>query len=1234
MPYAGNYRGVLWNAQALFSRKPSRQQLKVNKVLDLLRDQDFALVCETHSTKGKAQAEAHRFNQLGYTCFWSHGGHKRAGVGVIIKNTFLQQFDLAAPRWIQISPGEAAVLQLAGPNGQLDICSIYFPTGNQARGGNSLLQLRSALRMKIAQILRPASLALSLVGGDFNYVTDKVDRWSKSGSDWSSMPDHREETDWASVLEASGQLHELYQPHGTHDNVNARSRLDRVYSSAGVADQLDCHLGCAPLEWCKSLSDHRPVLFFRHASGNAQIGKNTVPEGPVNHSSWPRRVALEFGEQMRRLDSPQCALRQLAILKQSMSDVTHAMHADHVQDTLEQQAQETDDRLGWAIRCFRAVQHQRPQTVDRCILAYPALAKLIVRSGADARTNGRLEPLKKHIEELARASVLEELQAIQADNGVVDEHVQKNRRAKAQVRLNKLRPGNSSSIAAIKCADGSMATTPEAIAEELRIYWGEVFSHREHDAGTLNQWFQEELCGQQVFPQDTCWDIELQNVEHALKVAPSTAPGPDGIPYKAWKRLGPLAASILLGAIHKLGEENSHTALCGMSGNEDASAHMFNLGNMVFLPKKPAGTDPVLGDYFTPADVRPLVIVNTDNRIMANAVRHRLEPIFADWISDSQQGFIKGRSMLANVLNVVHQAQVTSLEQEQGAILLFDFKAAFPSLCHGYLFSVLKALGIPSHIYNFIRMLYDNHSCHISLAGGMYRGFGIHAGIRQGCPLSPLLFALVVDILLRRIGRLRPDLMVRAFADDIAIVAPKLQDCIPTLMRLFEEVSRVAGLGLNLPKCVLIPLWPIDMDIVSIEFARRFPAWAAISVRDKGTYLGFAVGPAAGDSSWDKPLRKFHDCAKWWGRSGVGLHYATVAYSTYALPILSFVGQLCAPPREAFEAEEKALRAMCPGPGNWCSILDLHTMSEGFGQPRSFPSLAHMCAASQMRVHQWENYAQGGLQVQNKIRQLQVVIAQSDLMDRYVRWFSWYTTGPVATLHNNSVTLESTGLGASVLLTKAGWDVIPADNMEAGVRRVRKSFQKCVRVALLKRDQQAPVSRIRKKLGRWNLTGNPNATSNRCARAFQDFKGLFPPRVSAAIWKTMWNGWTTARRFQRNADCLLCCGGVCGEDSIEHYAMCSVVRKVGRCFVGLQDSHYSTWLGNFVALGLNQGKVDEKTLTLRASLVYAVFRTTNALRHNPTTSREVAHDMLVQFAKEAVRGHSKATAYLQGVSST
>ena len=100
------------------------------------------------------------------------------------------------------------------------------------------------------------------------------------------------------------------------------------------------------------------------------------------------------------------------------------------------------------------------------------------------------------------------------------------------------------------------------------------------------------------------------------------------------------------------------------------------------------------------------------------------------------------------------------------------------------------------------------------------------------------------------------------------------------------------------------------------------------------------------------------------------------------------------------------------------------------------------------------------------------------------------------------------------------------------------------------------------------------------------------------------------------------------EDSIEHYARCSVVREAGRTILGLQESSYDKWLGNFVTLGVNSGRVDDSTLTLRAVLVYAVFRTTNHLRHRPLNRRELVWDMVRQFAKEAVRGHDKATQLL------
>ena len=1062
-------------------------------------------------------------------------------------------------------------------------------------------------------------------------MTDKTDRWSKEAADWSSMADHREMEDWDNTFGGRNcALSELYQPHGTHDSAGARSRLDRVYVSSGIAEQLDAQLGCATLDWCKNLSDHRPLVFFRRVGKLDIPGKESLPEGPIKHPSWPLRVALEFQDQLRAEGSPQCALRQLAVLKEAIVNVTRGMHEHNVRHNEAVQAQETDDQLGWTVRCLRAVQHNRQKIVYRCIRAYPKLSELVDCSGKDPRCDGRLEPLKKHAADLARQAVLDELRAIQDDDGKVDDNVQRNRRSRAQVRLNRLRPGSCCTVAALKCADGSMATTPEAIAHELRRHWGEVFSLRAHDEPTLQSWLQEELGGESPFGEDTDWDVSMQHVLHAIKVAPCTAPGPDGIPYNAWKKLGPLGASTLRQAIRKLGEDNARAALCGMSGNGDHQEHLFNLGNMVFLPKKPAGTDPLLGDFYTASDVRPLVIVNTDNRLMASAVRFCLEPILAKWISKNQQGFIKDRSMLANVVDISHCAQLVSLNDDRGGMMLFDFKAAFPSLSHGYMHAVLTALGLPKHILNFVRSLYDNHCCHIVAGGGCFRGFDIKAGIRQGCPLSPLLFALVVDILLRRMQRLCPALIIRAFADDIAVVAPDLYACVPVLMDFFLEAARVAGLGLNIPKCVLIPLWPVDLELVRIDFARHFPGWASMTVDDKGTYLGFVIGPGAGDASWGKPLQKYLKSARFWGKAGVGLQYSALAYTTYVLPILSFVGQLCAPPKSALETEMQAFRHLIPGPGNWCVQNDLWYMADNFGQARNLPSLVHLCMAAQKRVYLWENRAQGGLAIRDRFLQLQRSMSSSRHRVRNARWESWYHKGPVATLHCNSVKMDEWGLSSASLLRNAGWEDIDPDNRAKGVRKVKSKFQSCVRKALALKDRPDKIYRIRTKLERWNLTGIERHTADRFARMLQRLARLVPPRVAQAVWRTAWNGWTTARRFQQTGHrCVLCCNSQAGGDCIEHYARCAVTADLGAGFVGLRAAHYSQWLGNFVVLGVNHGTVNDTTLVKRAVVVYSIYRATNLLRHSPSNERDVIKDMVYQFAREAVRGHGPATKRLE-----
>ena len=123
--------------------------------------------------------------------------------------------------------------------------------------------------------------------------------------------------------------------------------------------------------------------------------------------------------------------------------------------------------------------------------------------------------------------------------------------------------------------------------------------------------------------------------------------------------------------------------------------------------------------------------------------------------------------------------------------------------------------------------------------------------------MSPLLFALVVDILLRRISREVDGVKVFAFADDIALVLRDVGNNLNTLSTIFQDLERIAGLSLNLKKCVLIPLWPSELSSVRTELARGFPFWANVQVEFSSTYLGVQIGPLADRGFWDKALRKF-----------------------------------------------------------------------------------------------------------------------------------------------------------------------------------------------------------------------------------------------------------------------------------------------------------------------------------------------------------------------------------------
>ena len=169
---------------------------------------------------------------------------------------------------------------------------------------------------------------------------------------------------------------------------------------------------------------------------------------------------------------------------------------------------------------------------------------------------------------------------------------------------------------------------------------------------------------------------------------------------------------------------------------------------------------------------------------------------------------------------------------------------------------------------------------------------------------------------------------------------------------------------------------------------------------------------------------------------------------------------------------------------------------------------------------------------------------------------------------------------------------------------------------------------MRSKLLRWEVPVFPRARAERALRLLPRPRTLVPPRVMAAVIRTWWNGWVTARRFQQRCGsrCIFGCGA--GEDSVEHYSMCKVLWAFSAGFLGMQPApHPAQRRAAFLLLDGTQ--VSDCVLTRSAVRMAAAYFVHCRVRH-VSASCAAAAEMLPQAAREAVRGHPRATAALDG----
>ena len=155
-------------------------------------------------------------------------------------------------------------------------------------------------------------------------------------------------------------------------------------------------------------------------------------------------------------------------------------------------------------------------------------------------------------------------------------------------------------------------------------------------------------------------------------------------------------------------------------------------------------------------------------------------------------------------------AHVACAPQESG-IFLTDFAAAYPSVNHSWIFSVLENTELPGLMCRFLRSIYSDSISHVEFAGTEREQFLMARGVRQGCPESGFLFAMAFDPIFRWLQEtviprvldnfdfLQPAQC--AYADDLAVASFSDRGLMTALAPAFRSVDYIAGLKLNYRKC-------------------------------------------------------------------------------------------------------------------------------------------------------------------------------------------------------------------------------------------------------------------------------------------------------------------------------------------------------------------------------------------------------------------------------------------------
>ena len=214
------------------------------------------------------------------------------------------------------------------------------------------------------------------------------------------------------------------------------------------------------------------------------------------------------------------------------------------------------------------------------------------------------------------------------------------------------------------------------------------------------------------------------------------------------------------------------------------------------------------GDKNLLENYRPISLTNTDYKIIAFTFARRLQKVIENLISNDQSAYIKGRFIGLNARIIADIFDNCEICNDDGILLFLDFQKAFDSVEWNFMFKALTSFNFGANFLKWLKILYTEPLFRMKNNGWISKTYRMSRGIRQGCPISAIIFLFVTEILAIQIRKNNNIKGIKMVENEIKIVQ-HADDCTLPLkdkismnnaLDVINNISSVSGMRLNTSK--------------------------------------------------------------------------------------------------------------------------------------------------------------------------------------------------------------------------------------------------------------------------------------------------------------------------------------------------------------------------------------------------------------------------------------------------